>query len=82
VDEGEDEGVTLVQTELVQDLVDFGGVDGAAAVLVEDLEGLLQVLVVLGSEAVLPGELRRLLGGGSGLSLGCSAHLNLKYLDL
>lgn len=82
LNEVEDEGVALVEAELIKDLVDFGGVDCAAAVLVEDFEGLLEFFVVLRREAFLPGELGLLGFRGSGLGLGCSAHLNLKYLDL
>ena len=74
VDEREDEGVPLVEAQLLEDLVDLTGVDGAASVLVEHLEGALQFVVVLGGEAIFPGKLGGGLGGLGGLRLGCSAH--------
>jgi hypothetical protein len=48
VNEGEDEGISLVQAEFLQNLVDFSRIDGAATILVEDLEGTLELLIVLG----------------------------------
>ena len=75
VDEGEDEGVPFVEAQLIEHLIDLRGIDGAASVLVEDVEGLLEVLVVLGEQPVFPGRLLRLLGRRGGLCLRSSAHL-------
>ena len=60
VDEVQDEGVSLVQAQLLQNLVDLHWVDGPASVLVEHLERVHQLVVVLGCEAVLPGSRGRL----------------------
>lgn len=54
VDEGKDEGVALVESELLQNLVDFSWIDGSAVVLVEHLEGALELLVILTRESILP----------------------------
>jgi hypothetical protein len=54
VDERKDEGIALVESELLQNLVDFSWVDGAAVVLIEDLEGVLELLVILTQESVFP----------------------------
>ncbi len=60
-DEAQDEGVSLVEAELFKDLVDLCGVDGSTAVLIKDVERLLELFVVLSMEAVFPGS-----GGGFG----------------
>lgn len=74
VDERKDEGISLIQAQFLEDLVDLSRIDGSTSVLVEHLEGTLEVLVVLGSEAIFPGKLGRGFGGLGGLRLGCSAH--------
>jgi hypothetical protein len=70
-DEGEDERISLVQAQLIEHLADFLRVDGAAVVLVEDLEGFLELCVVFLRDSVFPGG--GFGGGGRGLDLG-SAH--------
>lgn len=75
-DKTDNEGVSLVKTKFFKSLVDFCGVNAAALIFVEDLEGVLELFVVFGSESVLPGKsssLGWLWGGGGGL--GGSAHL-------
>lgn len=74
VDKGQNEGVSLIEAELLQNLVDFSRINGATSVLIEDFEGLLEILVVLTEESLLPGGRRGNLGGLGGLSLGCSTH--------
>lgn len=54
VDEGEDEGVSFVESQLIENLIDLSRVNGATAVLVEDIEGLLELIVVFSSEAIFP----------------------------
>lgn len=53
-DDREDEGVSAVETELLKNFADFLGVNGSTAVLIENLEGLLELVVVFGGEAILP----------------------------
>jgi hypothetical protein len=53
-DEFEDEGISLIKTELFEGLADFSGVDAATFILIEDLEGVLEFLVVLSGESVFP----------------------------
>lgn len=74
VDEGQDEGIALIETKFLEDFVDFFRIDGAAAVFVENFESGLEFFVVLCCKSVFPGS-----GGGSGgfnlnLALGSSAH--------
>lgn len=72
VDKAENEGVSLVEAEFLEDLVDLQGVDGSASVLIEHFEGVLEVFVVLREEAVLPGSgdsLGLLSGAGGGLGV-------------
>lgn len=74
VDKRQNEGVSLIEAELLQNLVDFCGVNCSASVLVEDLEGVLEILIVLREESVLPGGRSGGLGGLGLLRLGSSAH--------
>jgi hypothetical protein len=72
VDKVEDEGVSLVEAEFLEDLVNLHGVDGSATVLIEHLKGVLEFVVVLSGETVLPGSgdgLGLLSGAGGGLGV-------------
>lgn len=75
IDDPEDVGAPPVDSELFKDLIDFGRVDCAAAILVKDLKGLFQLVVVLGRESVFPlgGDCFHDLGRAS-LGFCCSAH--------
>jgi hypothetical protein len=78
MDEREDEGVPLVKAEFLQSLVDFGGVDGAAVVLIENEEGVSEFVVVLFAEAVFPAGCLGGGGGRGGLHLGSAHWIALK----
>ena len=72
IDKAQNEGVSLVKAEFLEDLVDLHGVDGSTAVLIEHLEGVLEFFVVLSSETILPGSgdsLCLLTGAGGGLDI-------------
>ena len=75
-DKTDNEGVSLVKTKFFKSLVDFCGVNAAALIFVEDLEGVLELFVVWGGGSVCRGKCWCFgwLGGGGG-GLGCSAHL-------
>lgn len=76
VDEGEDEGVSLVEAEFFEYLVDFCWVDGSAAIFVKDFECGFEFFVVLCVESVFPGERGgRFAGCGWLLCFGGSAHV-------
>jgi len=54
VDDPEDVGASSVDSQLLQHLIDFGGINGATSVLIKHLEGVLEFVIVLRSETVLP----------------------------
>ena len=74
MDEAEDEGVSLFQSYLFEDFVDFSGINGSTVILIEDVEGILKLLIIFGGESVLPGGGAGCLGGWGGSWLTCSAH--------
>ena len=45
----QNERISLVEAQFFKNLVDFNGVDSAAAVLVENFEGVLELFVIFGS---------------------------------
>ena len=55
VDEIEDEGVPAFGSQGLEGLGDFFGVDAATVILVEDLEGFLEIVVVILGDSILPG---------------------------
>jgi hypothetical protein len=54
MDQRKDERVSLVKSQLIENLVDLSGINTAATVLVEDVKGLLQLVIIFSGEAVLP----------------------------
>jgi hypothetical protein len=54
MDQRKDERVSLVKSQLIENLVDLSGINTAATVLVEDVKRLLQLVIIFSSEAVLP----------------------------
>lgn len=81
INQGEDEGVSLVKPQLIENLVDLSGINAATAILIKDIEGLFELIIVLSSETIFPGELRCLFDWGWWwLCFGGSAHLNLNNI--
>lgn len=76
VDELQDEGVSAVDSQLLEDLGDFNGINGSTAVLVKHFEGLLEFVVVLGGKSVSPvgGRSSSGLFDVAGCGFGRSAH--------
>lgn len=80
LNEAEGESALPGFSQLVHDLIDFQGIDGARVVLIEEVEHILELLVLLGHQSFLPADW--LLGSGSGghlgdVSLDSSTHIYL-----
>ena len=54
IDQVENEGRPSMGSELLENSTDFNGINSAAMVLVEHFKGVLELLIVLRVEAVLP----------------------------
>jgi hypothetical protein len=83
-DEVQNEWVSLVKAQLLKNFVDLNWINGSTAILIEDLEGVDELIVVLSSETVLPSGgdcLGDLAGTGSLFSgTGSSTHNILNEL--
>lgn len=74
MDEGKNEGIPFVQSQFLKYFVDFSRIDGAALILIEDIERVFEFLIVFGSQSFLPIAEVYVRLGDLGLILGCSAH--------
>lgn len=54
VDEGQNEGISAIESQFLNNLVDFSGINGSTAVLIKDFEGLLELVPVFSIEAIFP----------------------------
>ena len=77
LDHLEHDGAAALETELLEHLLDFFGVDGSSSVGVEQLEGLLEGVIVVLADAVSPGGLD--LGGRSPLAVRHLAAFHIGY---
>lgn len=67
VDHLEYDLASALEPELLEDLLDFDGVYGSSVVIVEQVEGVLELFVIALAESVLPGGLGCHFGGRSTL---------------
>ncbi len=71
VDDLEDDFASALQAQLLEDGLDFDWVDGSSSVLIEQVEGGFELVVVVLAESVLPAGLAGDFGWGCTLAAGC-----------
>lgn len=83
-DKVQNKGISTIETEFFEDLVDLNWINGSAVILIEDFEGIDQLFVVLGVKPVLPcgGDgLGALAGGGGGFDVALGSAHNILLIN-